>query len=63
MMCKITKACAFLWNFGIMTGDNKGYSPDEYVIEDADQLDLQLGATVGGDLRRNEICRYLWAHQ
>ena len=62
-MCKIVRACAFLWNFGIMTGDNKGYSPDEYIVEDGDTLDLHLGATLGGDLRRNEMCHYLWEHQ
>ena len=33
------KACVFLWNFRLLTGDNKGYNPDHYVIEDAEKLE------------------------
>ena len=32
MMCKIVRASSFLWNFGLSSGDNKEYCPDDYVI-------------------------------
>ena len=65
VMCKIVRACSFLWNFGLITGDNKGYCPDDYVIEDEDQLQDSddEGETPGGALVRNRISRYLWDHK
>ena len=61
----IVRACVFLWNFGLITGDNEGYHPDDYVIEDEYKLneDLYAGATRGGVHRRNTLCRYLWSHK
>ena len=50
----IIKACGFLWNFGILTGDNKGYNPDDFVINEKDELDRELEATVGGRMRRKQ---------
>ena len=41
-VCEIIKACAFLWNFGLLTGDNKGYDPDLYIIEDEEDLQKVL---------------------
>ena len=31
-MVHVVRACVFLWNFGLITGDNKGYNPEEYMI-------------------------------
>ena len=65
MMCKIVRACAFLWNFGILTGDNKGYCPEDFIIEDEDVLDGldQEGETLRGALVHDKMCHYLWEHQ
>ena len=62
-MCNIIRACCFLWNYGLICGDNKGYSPDHYVIEDHAQLLQDLGATPGGELVHNQMCNYLWRHK
>ena len=65
MMCKIVHACSFLWNFGILTGDNKGYAPEDFVIEDEEDLanfDNQ-GETPGGAIVRDRMCHYLWDHK
>ena len=65
MMCKIVCACSFLWNFGILTGDNKGYCPDDFVIEDEEDLynSDNEGETAGGAIVREKICHYLWDHR
>ena len=64
MMCKIVRACSFLWNFGLLSGDNKGYCPEDYVIEDEDEIDSDdEGETPGGALVRDRMCRYLWARK
>ena len=47
-VCKVIKACACLWNLGLLSGDNKGYDPDEYIIPDHDLLKEDLGSTSGG---------------
>ena len=47
-VCHIVKVCAFLWNFGLLTGDNAGYDPDKFVVEDGDDLRNELAATTGG---------------
>lgn len=62
-VCHIVKACGFLWNFGILTGDNAGYDPDQFIVEDGDNLKAELAATTGGTVRRNALCRYLWSHK
>ena len=64
-VCEIVKACGFLWNFGILTGDNIGYDPDEFEVENDDELkaDLEQNATRGAVFRRNTLCRYLWSHK
>ena len=59
----IIKACAFLWNWGLITGDNFGYHPDKYVVDDEDAFDAKLQATYSGRLRRDAIRDYLWAHK
>ena len=62
-VCKIIKACGFFWNFGILTGDNKGYDPDEYVIKDKREFDEEIEATFGGCLWREALKKYLWANK
>ena len=62
LVCKVIKACACLWNIGLLSGDNKGYDPDEYVIPDKDELQEDLGSTSGGRVMRNPMCKYLWEH-
>ena len=62
-VCHIVKVCAFLWNFGLLTGDNAGYDPDKFVVEDGDDLRNELAATTGGPVRRNALCCYIWAHK
>ena len=63
-VCEIIKACAFLWNFGLLTGDNKGYDPDLYVIEDEDELQKALeNDKEGGNARRQILTKYLWDHK
>lgn len=59
----IIRACAFLWNFGLLTGDNKGYDPDLFVVEDEIQLRQDLRSTADGRLRRDILCDYLWDHR
>ena len=39
IVCNVIKACVFLWNFGLLTGDNKGYDPNLYVVKDAELLE------------------------
>ena len=62
-VCHIIKACGFLWNFGLLTGDNAGYDPDRFVVEDGDELRNELSATTGGTIHCNALCRYLWVHK
>ena len=59
----IVKACGFLWNFGLLTGDNQGYDLDEFIVEDGHELKQELSATTGGVVHHNTLCRYLWAHK
>ena len=49
-VCHIVKACGLLWNFGLLTGDNVGYDPDEYIVTDGHKLRNELNATTGGIL-------------
>ena len=60
VVCDIIKACCFLWNYGLLTGDNKGYDPDEYVVKDVDELKASLGNTTSGEVRREIVKQYLW---
>ena len=62
-MVNIIKACCFLWNYGLICGDNKGYSPDEYVVQDIDELDAKITESEGGRLIRDIMCDYLWDHK
>ena len=62
-MVKIIKLCIFLWNFGLLVGDNKGYSPDEYVIADIDKLNAAIDPTADGRVVRDLVCNYLWEHK
>ena len=62
-MIDIIKACIFLWNFGLLCGDNKGYNPDDYVVEEEDQLNANIAASEGGKLVRDVVCEYLWNHR
>ena len=62
-VCHIVKACGFLWNFGLLTGDNKGYDPDDFIVENGVELKTDLQSTTGGVFRRNTLCRYLWSHK
>ena len=62
-MIPIIKLCIFLWNFGLLIGDNKGYSPDEYVIEDIDELNAAIDPTARGRVVCDLVCEYLWEHK
>ena len=62
-VCNVVKACDFLWNLGILTGDNKGYNPDEFPVEDEDALIDKIAGTPGGRHVRERVCNYLWAHR
>ena len=66
IVCNVIKACVFLWNFGLLTGDNIGYNPDQYVIEDADELDQKLSEVAdkeSGQARHEVLKNYLWQHK
>ena len=58
-MINIIKSCIFLWNYG----DNKGYMPDDYVVEDQDELDARIAASAGGRIVRDIVCEYVFAHK
>ena len=62
-MAKIIKSGIFLWNYGLLCGDNKGYMPDDYPVEDKDDLDQRIAASVGGRIVREIVCQYLWEHK
>lgn len=62
-VAKIIKSVAFLWNFGLIAGDNKGYDPDLYVVEDEDDLRAELQSTAAGRMRRDLLADYLWDHK
>ena len=57
------KACIFLWNYGLICGDNKGYMPDDYPIDDLDDLDARIHASEGGRLVRDIVADYLLDHK
>ena len=63
VMIKVIKSCIFLWNYGLLCGDNKGYMPDDYPVEDQDELDARIAASAGGRLVRDIVCDYLWQHK
>ena len=63
VMVVIIKACIFLWNYGLLCGDNKGYMPDDYPIEDLQELDDKITASEGGRLIRDIVSDYLWEHK
>ena len=62
-MVHVIRSCVFLWNWGLLCGDNKGYNPDEFIIEEEEQLKQDMGSTITGELRRDTICRYLWRNK
>ena len=62
-MVTVIHACIFLWNFGIITGDNKGYSPEEYVVEEQFQLNTEISVSEGGKVVCDIIANYLWKHK
>ena len=59
-VCNIIRACCFLWNFGLITGDNAGYEPEAYIVPDKEELDARILATAGGCYVRNEVKDYIW---
>ena len=61
-VCNIIRACCFLWNFGLITGDNAGYDPNSYVVPEKDELAARLMGTAGGCFMREEVKEYLWQH-
>ena len=63
MMVQVVKACAFLWNFGLICGDNLGYNPDDYVVTDQEVLNTKIGASEGGKLVRDVVRDYLWKNK
>ena len=62
-MINVIKSCIFLWNFGLLVGDNKGYNPDEYIVADLDELNAAIDPTAGGRVVRDLVCDYLWEHK
>ena len=62
-VCDIIKACCFLWNYGLLTGDNKGYDPDKFVIKDKDELMRKLKPSISGEARREVVREYLWSNK
>ena len=49
-MVDVVHACVFLWNFGLITGDNKGYNPEEYVMEEQQKLNQTITDSEGGKI-------------
>ena len=37
--------------------------PDDYPVEDKDDLDQRIAASAGGRIVREIVCRYLWEHK
>ena len=37
--------------------------PDDYPVEDQDELDARIAASAGGRLVRDIVCDYLWQHK
>ena len=62
-MVHVIRACVFLWNLGIITGDNKGYSPEDYVVEEEAKLNNDISASEGGKIVRDIVADYLWKHK
>ena len=62
-VCNIIKACCFLWNYGLITGDNKGYDPDTFVVVDQETLVSQLKPSISSEARRELVREYLWANK
>ena len=62
-MVNIIKSCIFLWNFGLLCGDNQGYGPDDFVVEDQEKLDDEITASEGGCIVRDIVAKYLWDHK
>ena len=44
--CNMIKAFVLLWNYGLVTGDNKGYDPNAYVVKDKEELATRLTLTM-----------------
>ena len=63
MMVQVVKACGFLWNFGLICGDNVGYNPDDYIVTDEENLNSKINASEGGKLVHDIVCDYLWVHK
>ena len=64
VVCNVIKACCFLWNFGLLTGDNKGYDPDQFVVADHEVLNTSLEYDTSGGFTSREILKdYLWGHK
>ena len=62
-MVPIIKACIFLWNFGLLVRNNKGYNPDEFVVEDIEELNASIDPTAGARVVHDLVCDYLWQHK
>ena len=62
-MVTVIRACIFLWNFSLITGDNKGYSPEEFVVEEQHQLNTDISASKGGKVVHDIVANYLWKHK
>ena len=62
-VCDIIKSCIFLWNFGLLSGDNKGYDPDAYIVNEKEELDAQLTPTMSGVTQREIVTEYLWKNK
>ena len=60
MMVTVIRACVFLWNYGIITGYNKGYSPEEFVVEEEAQLNDDIAASEQGKIVCDIVANYLW---
>ena len=63
VVCDIIQSCVFLWNFGLLSSDNKGYDPDTYVVTEKEELDRRLKLTMSGETCREIVTEYLWNHK
>ena len=63
VVCDVIKSCMFLWNFGLLSGDNKGYKPENYIVTEKEDLDRKLTPTMSGITHREIVTEYLWKNK
>ena len=58
-VCDCHQSLWFLWNLGILSGDNKGYNLEEYPIAYEAELKEDITSTPGGQFVHEKMCSYL----